>query len=381
MPKRPIFQQAARPNGRRSWDGIQSKLTIPMPTEAAVLDALRQVRDPDLLRDIVSLGFVQDLSVQGGRVSFRLELTTPACPVKDHLKSQAEEAVSALDGVSHVEILLSARVRDSMHDSPLLPGVKNVVAVASGKGGVGKSTVSVNLAVALAQSGAEVGLLDADVYGPSVPMMLGAAHERPMTQNQKIIPIEKYRLKTMSLGHLLEEGQAVLWRGPMVAGTVKQLLEDVDWGDLDYLIVDLPPGTGDAPMSLAQLVPLTGVVIVATPHDVAANIAGKSVKLFERLKAPIIGVIENMAGFVCPSCGAETKVFAGKSGEQLAAQFDVPFLGSIPLDASVSASGDAGVPCVIASPESSAADCFRSIAGRLAMETSKQAMAQQTSAI
>lgn len=346
-------------------------------SESQVLEALRVVIDPDLKRDIVTLGFVKDVQVEESKVSFRVELTTPACPVKDLLQQQAEEAVLSLEGVSQVDVLMSARVRDSLPDSPLLPDVRNVIAVASGKGGVGKSTVSVNLAVALAQTGARVGLLDADVYGPSIPLMLGAERERPHTEEQKILPVEKYGLKLMSLGFLLEDGQAVLWRGPMVAGTVKQLLEDVAWGDLDYLIVDLPPGTGDAPMSLAQLVPLTGVVIVATPHDVAANIAGKSVQLFDRLNAPIIGVIENMSGFACPHCGEVTRIFAGMSGEELARHYEIPFLGSVPLDPSVSAAGDSGTPVVITNVSSPVSTCFRAIAGRLAMEASKQAMADR----
>lgn len=350
---------------------------MPQTTHEAVLEALKSVQDPDLHRDIVTLGFVQDVKIEGGSVCFKLELTTPACPVRDVLKEQAENAVMALPGVESVEVELSARVRDALKSSTLLPDVRTVIAVASGKGGVGKSTVSVNLAVALAQSGASVGLLDADVYGPSIPLMLGATSERPLTEDQKIIPIEKFGLKLMSLGFLLEEGQAVLWRGPMVAGTVKQLLEDVAWGSLDYLIVDLPPGTGDAPMSLAQNVPLTGVVIVATPHDVAANIAGKSVQLFDRLNAPIIGVIENMSSFACPSCGQVTRIFAGMSGEELAKHYEIPFLGCIPLDPSISAAGDEGVPSTLRHPESAHTRCFAEIAGRLAQETSKQAMADR----
>lgn len=345
-------------------------------TEQQVLDALKTVMDPDLKRDIVTLGFIKDLRIEGGAVHFNVELTTPACPVRDLLRQQATDAVSALGGVESVEIEMTARVRQSS-SAELIPGVKNVVAVASGKGGVGKSTVSVNLAVALAQSGASVGLMDADVYGPSVPLMMGCGDERPWTQDSKIIPIERYGIKMMSLGFLLEEGQAVLWRGPMVAGTVRQLLADVNWGELDYLIVDLPPGTGDAPMSLAQLVPLTGVVIVATPHDVAANIAGKAVALFERLNAPLIGVIENMSHFVCPNCGSVSKIFAGTSGDDLARHFGIPFLGSIPLDPAISASGDRGEPSLIAHSDTVQAQQIREIAGRLAMEISKHGMAEK----
>ena len=288
-------------------------------TPETILEALKAVMDPDLHRDIVALGFVKDVVIEGGNVRFKIELTTPACPVKDLLKQQAHDVVMALPGVQSVDVEMTAVVRDrTVQQDDLIPGVKHCIAIASGKGGVGKSTVTVNLAIALAQTGAKVGLLDADVYGPSIPMMMGCAAERPSMEGQKIAPIERLGLKLMSLGFLLEEGQAVLWRGPMVAGTVRQLLADVNWGELDYLLVDLPPGTGDAPMSLAQLVPLSGVVIVATPQHVAANIAGKAVELFRRLNAPILGVVENMAGFACPQCGTVTDIFSGLEGAQLA---------------------------------------------------------------
>ena len=345
-------------------------------TEEAVLDALRSVVDPDLRRDIVSLGFVKNLVVTGGDVSLTIELTTPACPVREELQSMAEQSLRALSGVGEIKIEMSAQVRQREEPGDLIPGVKHAIAIASGKGGVGKSTVTINLAVALAETGARVGLMDADVYGPSIPMMMGIPEERPMTTSSKIIPIERYGLKMMSLGFLLEEGQAVLWRGPMVAGTVKQLLADVDWGDLDYLLVDLPPGTGDAPMSLAQLAPLTGVVIVTTPHHVAANIAGKSVHLFRRLNAPVMGVVENMAGFVCPNCGEVTRIFAGMTGEELAAKINVPFLGSVPLDPMVSKSSEDGVPSILAYPDRPQAAEFRAMAGRLAAQASIIAMSR-----
>jgi ATP-binding protein involved in chromosome partitioning len=347
-------------------------------TEAQVLDALRNVVDPDLHRDIVTLGFVKDLFVEGGSVAFTVELTTPACPVREELQSEAEQHVRAIDGVSDVRVTMTAQVRQRQTpQDDLIPGVKHCIAIASGKGGVGKSTVTVNLAIALAQTGAKVGLMDADVYGPSIPLMMGAVNEKPFTQGNKIIPIQRYGIHMMSLGFLLEEGQAVLWRGPMVAGTVRQLLADVDWGDLDYLLVDLPPGTGDAPMSLAQLAPLTGVVIVTTPHHVAANIAGKSVHLFRRLNAPIMGVVENMAGFICPSCGELTRIFAGTSGEELATQLKVPYLGSVPLDPDVSDAGDRGVPAIIAHPERKQTESFKEIAGKLAQQASILAMTRR----
>jgi ATP-binding protein involved in chromosome partitioning len=351
-------------------------------TEAQVLEALRTVVDPDLHRDIVTLGFVKDLKIEGGTVSFTIELTTPACPVRELLQNQAETAVANLPEVLNVKVEMTARVRErEVNPQDLLPKVKHIIAIASGKGGVGKSTVTVNLAVALAASGAKVGILDADVYGPSIPLMVGAQDERPYTRAEKIIPIERFGLHLMSIGFLLEDGQAVLWRGPMVAGTVKQLLQDVEWGELDYLLVDLPPGTGDAPMSLAQLAPLTGVVIVTTPHNVAANIAGKSVQLFRRLNAPILGVVENMSAFIDPETGKETRIFSGMSGEDLAAELRVAYLGSIPLDPGVSMAGDQGVPAVVAFPNSKQAERFRAIAGKLAQQASIMALGRETAAV
>lgn len=347
--------------------------------ENDVLEALKSVMDPDLHRDIVSLGFVKDVEIKLPLVSFRVDLTTPACPVKDLLKSQAEEAVLALDGVEQVEVEMTATVRQrNQQQEDLITGVKHVIAVASGKGGVGKSTVTVNLALALAETGAKVGILDADVYGPSIPLMLGAQNDKPFTEGQKIIPVLKYGVQTMSLGYLLEEDSAVLWRGPMVAGTVRQLLADVEWGNLDYLLVDLPPGTGDAPMSLAQLVPLTGVVIVSTPHNVAANIAGKAVQLFKRLNSPILGVIENMGEFVDPVSGETRKMFSGMTGGELAAHLAVPYLGSIPFDPLVSQAGDEGVPSVVSHPDTAQAKAFKSIAGSVAQQASIRVMAGQS---
>jgi ATP-binding protein involved in chromosome partitioning len=348
-------------------------------TSDQVLQALRSVHDPDLHRDIVTLGFVKDLAIEGGSVAFTIELTTPACPVKEILQEQAREVVLSVPGVQAVEVTMTARVRDRQAaKEDLAPGVKQIVAVASGKGGVGKSTVSVNLAVALALRGAKVGLLDADVYGPSVPLMMGVSGERPLAQDQKIVPIERHGVRMMSIGFLLEEGQAVMGRGPIVHSTLRQLLADVLWGDLDYLLVDLPPGTGDAPMSLGQLVPLSGVVIVTTPHNVAANIAGKAAGLYKRLESKVLGVVENMGTFVCPSCGTESRVFAGSSGKQLAEGLGVPFLGSIPLDPTVSEAAERGEPSILAYPEGVQAKAFREIAGRVAAELSIHAITGST---
>jgi ATP-binding protein involved in chromosome partitioning len=350
-------------------------------TEEMVLDALAQVKDPDLGRDVVALGFVKDVTIQGANVSFTLELTTPACPAKDMLRQQCHDVVKALEGVEQVSVNLTARVPGSpKRQEDLVPGVKHVVAVASGKGGVGKSTIGVNLAIALAETGAAVGLVDLDVYGPSIPRMMGCVDARPDVVNHKLVPVERHGVKIMSLGFLLEDAQAAMWRGPLVAGTVKQLFGDVDWGGLDYLIADLPPGTGDAPMSSAQLVPLSGVVIVMTPQEVAARIAGKSIVLFRRLGAPIIGVIENMADFVCPHCNQVTKVFAGPGGREMARQWHAPFLGSIPLDPVIGESGDSGTPSLIAYPDRPQAKAFRDIAGQLAAQISIHALARESAA-
>lgn len=350
---------------------------MPQLSDDAVLAALRQVEDPDLKRDIVTLGFVKEIRIEGRSVYAKIELTTPACPVKDELRAQCERVIRSLDGVEAVVVEMTAQVRQTNEEMDMLPGVRNVIAVASGKGGVGKSTVAANLAVALRETGASVGLMDADVYGPTIPLLLGCREERPMVKDGRIVPIQRFGLRVMSLGFLLEEGQAVLWRGPMVAGTVRQLLADVHWDELDYLVVDLPPGTGDAPMSLAQLVPLTGVVLVITPHDVASQIAGHSVELFKRMNTSLLGVVENMSTFLCPHCGKETEIFGAGKGEEVAKRFRAPLLGKIPLDPTVSATGDKGVPIVVSDPNSSTAKVFERIAGELAREVSKRAYAEK----
>ncbi len=353
-------------------------------TREQVLAALRAVVDPDLHRDIVSLGFIDRLEISGGRVDLVVKLTTPACPVKEQMEEEIRSIVSSLPGVENLELEMTAEVRSRASEpQDLIPNVKQCVAIASGKGGVGKSTVTVNLAIALAQEGASVGILDADVYGPSIPLMMGCDGQQPLVRGEgkaRIVPIHAHGISLMSIGFLLQEGQAVLWRGPMVAGTVKQLLSDVDWGELDYLLVDLPPGTGDAPMSLAQLVPLTGVVLVTTPHNVAANIAGKSAALFRRLNAPVLGVVENMATFVCPGCGEEARIFAGMSGEDLATKLAAPYLGSVPLDPEVSRAGDLGIPSLISNPDGAQAKAFRAIGGRVAAQISIVAHANRAAA-
>lgn len=341
-----------------------------MVTEQQILETLSSIQDPDLGRDIVTLGFVKDVVISEGNVAFTIELTTPACPVKDQLKADAQYLVSKLPGVTSVMIEMTAQVRGQrITGQELVPGVKHVIAIASGKGGVGKSTVSVNIAVALGMMGAKVGLLDADIYGPSLPMMMGVKHRPDMMQTDKgprIVPIDAHGVKMMSLGFLVEEGKAVIWRGPMVAGTVRQLLGDVEWGELDYLIVDLPPGTGDAPLTLAQQVPLSGVVIVMTPQQVAQEIAYKSILMFRTLSQgmgrviPILGIVENMSG----------GIFGSGGGEQAAIKQGTPFLGTIPLDAIVSQCGDSGQPAVRVAPESQQGRAFQEIARALAARIS-----------
>jgi ATP-binding protein involved in chromosome partitioning len=344
-------------------------------TESAVLDALRSIVDPDLGRDIVSLGFVKDVAIDGADVRVIIELTTPACPVKDDMRRQAEEKIGALPGVSRVEVSMTAAVHAPRDREGGLPGVKHVIAVASGKGGVGKSTVACNLAVALAQAGASVGLLDADIYGPSIPLMMGA-DEEPEFDGEHILPLYRYGVKLMSMGFFVEEDRAVVWRGPMIGKALQQFLHDVDWGELDYLVVDLPPGTGDAPMSLAQLIPITGVVIVMTPQDVAQRIAYKAVLMFEVLgqsggrPLPILGVVENMSGFVCPKCGEVTHPFGSAGAQNAATRLGVPLLGVVPIDPTVTIAGDTGQPSILMEPESVQAEAFRRIAGQVAARVS-----------
>ncbi len=342
-----------------------------MVSSEQVLGALRGVQDPDLHKDVVSLGFVRDLAVQGGRVAFRLELTTPACPVKDELKAQAERVVRALPGVTQVDVSLSAAVRAPRPAGAVLPAVKNVVAVASGKGGVGKSTVAANLA--LADTGAAVGLLDADIYGPSMPTMFGTT-ARPQPAGEKSIhPVYAQGLKLMSIGFLVDPDTPMVWRGPMVHGALSQFLEQVEWGALDYLIVDMPPGTGDAQLTLTQRAPLAGAVIVTTPQEVSLVDARKGLRMFEQVKVPLLGVVENMSHFVCDGCGKEHDLFRRGGGRRTAQALGVPFLGEVPLEAVVAASGDEGVPVVRRAPQSAAAQALRRIAGEVARQLAVRA--------
>ena len=352
---------------------------MPAPSEQQVLHALSTIVDPDLGRDVVSLGMIKELRISdAGEVAFTFELTTPACPVRDRFKGQAQEAVSALPGVSAVDVRMTANVRPGFmrqQASEMLPKVKQTIAVASGKGGVGKSTVAVNLAAALHQSGASVGLLDADIYGPSVPALTGVG-EQPKVVDQKLIPLQAYGLKLMSIGFLGGADKAMIWRGPMVSRAIQQMMGDVSWGELDYLVIDLPPGTGDASLTIAQSIPLTGVAIVATPQDLALDIAVKALQMFRSLNVTALGLIENMSWYVCPECGHEHHVFGHGGAERAAQRLGVPFLGGIPLAEDVREESDAGAPIVVSRPDSPSAKAFRDVASQIAARTSIQSFRQ-----
>lgn len=347
-----------------------------VPTPDQVLDALRVVQDPDLRRDIVALDFVKHIVISDdGRVSFAIELTTPACPVKDLLKEQAHQAVAALPGVTSVEIEMTSSVRTSGvagGQRQALPGVKNIIAVGAGKGGVGKTTMAVNLALALARSGGRVGLLDADIYGPNVPIMLGV--QAPLeTDGQKIVPIEKHGIWTVSMGFLANDGDPVIWRGPMLHGVLRQFLQDVAWPPLDYLIVDMPPGTGDVALSLSQHTAVTGAVVVTTPQTVSVADSRRAIQMYRKLNIPVLGLVENMSYFACPSCSHETDLFGRGGGQRLAAELEVPFLGAVPVAEPVRNGGDVGMPIVLSAPEHGVARAITAVAEQVAAQVSIQA--------
>jgi ATP-binding protein involved in chromosome partitioning len=340
--------------------------------QAQVLEALKVVRDPDLNRDIVSLGFVKDLKIDAGRVSFTIELTTPACPVKDQMRDQSRAAVMQLPGVSAVDVQLSAKVREAVGADggrQPLAGVKNVIAVGAGKGGVGKTTVAVNLAIALAKCGGKVGIIDGDIYGPNVPIMLGMKTQLA-TDGQKILPAEKYGLKVISMGFLTADDAPIIWRGPMLHGALQQFFREVRWTDLDYLVVDLPPGTGDVSLSLSQTVPVAGAIVVTTPQQVSLADSRRAVAMFKKLNIPPLGIIENMSYFACPNCHHESDIFGRGGGESMAAELGVPFLGRVPIYQPIREGSDVGVPLMISEPDSPAARAFMSAAERTAAQVS-----------
>jgi ATP-binding protein involved in chromosome partitioning len=345
-------------------------------SEQNVLDALRQIKDPDLHKDIVTLGFIKDLKIEGGAVSFRIVLTTPACPVKEEMESLAREFVGALPNVTSVNVTMDAEVPKGrgLGDKVTMPGVRNIVAVSSGKGGVGKSTVAVNLAVSLALDGARVGLMDMDVYGPNVPLMLGAGEARPEVEDGKLLPIEAYGVKLMSMAVLQPGDKPMIVRGPILHGLVKQFLTDVKWGELDYLIVDMPPGTGDVQLSLAQLVPVQGAVLVTTPQEVAVMDVRRALRMFETVAVPVLGVVENMSYFIAPDTGIRYNIFGEGGGQKLAETYGVPFLGTVPLGLEVREGGDKGLPVVVGQPDSPQALAFRKVAEEVARQVSIEAM-------
>jgi ATP-binding protein involved in chromosome partitioning len=336
-------------------------------SKETIMAALAQVQEPELHRDLVSLNMIHDLEIKRDKVEFTIRLTTPACPLKGSIENQARAAVMAIPGVKTVTIKMDASVPNDGRDRGLLNlPIRNAVAIASGKGGVGKSTVSANLAVALAQTGARVGLMDADIYGPNIPTMMGI-HDIPGAKNNRLIPADAYGVKLMSMGFLVRPGQPLIWRGPMLNSAIRQFLADVEWGELDYLLVDLPPGTGDASLSLAQILPLSGVVIVTLPQTVSLEDASRGLEMFRTLEVPILGVIENMRG----------EFFGSGGGEDLARMAKVDFLGAIPMETAVRVGGDSGEPVVVSKPDSLAAQALKSIAGQVAARISVEAMSQK----
>mgnify|MGYP001177019989 CR=1 FL=1 len=338
-----------------------------------IINALKTVQDPDLHKDIVSLGFVKNMELDGGKVKFDVELTTPACPVKEQLKSECETKVQAIEGVESVDVNMTAVVRSTQHSQPVLPGVKNIIAVASGKGGVGKSTVSTNLAIALSMTGAKVGLMDADIYGPSIPQMMGIPITSPkVAEENKFFPHEKYGLKVVSAAFLTKQGQPLMLRGPMLGGIIQQFLQNVEWGELDYLVIDLPPGTGDVQLTLTQKAPLSGAVVVTTPQEVSLIDADKGVKMFQQVKVPLLGIVENMSTFVCPKCGEPSDIFGSGGAKQEALRLGVDFLGGVPLHMDIRITSDEGKPIVIDSPNSHHSKCYKEIASAVWRNVTRQ---------
>jgi ATP-binding protein involved in chromosome partitioning len=339
------------------------------------LEALKKVLDPELRRDIVSLGMVKDLRVENGAVQLKVELTTPACPLRETIGKDVESALKGA-GARSVSIAWGAQVRSApgVSEAALTPGVKNIVLVGAGKGGVGKSTVALNLAVALGQLGATVGILDADIYGPSLPLMTGSTARPNSRDGKRLEPLELFGLKAMSIGFLVDQDQALVWRGPMVTGALIQLLRDVNWGDLDYLVLDLPPGTGDVPLTLAQNVRAAGVVLVSTPQDVALADVIRAKLMFDKVAIPVLGIVENMSSFVCPHCRKETYIFDHGGARTAAQKLGIRFLGEIPLDLAVREGGDKGVPIVAGQPGSPQSQAFVETARQVAAAVSMQVM-------
>ena len=347
---------------------------MPQVTHDTVMAALATVQEPELGGDLVTRQMVKDLVIDGAAVRFMIELTTPACPLKDEIESRVHAALDPI-GVESVELTWGSMVRRATPRTPeqLLPGVKNVIAVASGKGGVGKSTVAVNLAVALAQDGASVGLLDADITGPNVPLMLGLDGQPGKSAQEKILPLERHGVKAISIQFFVPAGQPIIWRGPLVGGAIQQFLRDVEWGELDYLVIDLPPGTSDAQLTLAQAVPISGAVLVTTPQEVALLDVEKALAMFKRMSVPVIGIVENMTALICPHCGEPIELFGRGGGERFAREHDLEYLGGIPLDVTVRQGGDVGVPAVAQREPGPAAQALTHLARIVAARMSVRA--------
>jgi ATP-binding protein involved in chromosome partitioning len=341
----------------------------------SALDALRKVQDPELRRDLVTLGMVKDLTVDGATVRLTVELTTPACPLKDTISKDVTAALTAA-GFSKVDLSWGAQVRSApgATQGQLVPGVKNIVLVGAGKGGVGKSTVAVNLAVGLARHGAKVGILDADIYGPSIPILTGVTQKPTSRDGQKIDPLRAHGIAVMSIGFLVDPDQALIWRGPMVTGALLQLLRDVAWGELDYLVLDLPPGTGDIPLTLAQNIRAAGVVLVSTPQDVALADVIRAKLMFDKVSIPVLGLVENMSAFVCPHCRTETAIFDKGGARAAAEKMGIRFLGEVPIDLAIREGGDTGVPIVAGKPESPQAEALLAVARNVAGAVSTQVL-------
>lgn len=337
--------------------------------EQQVLQALQNIHDPDIQEDIVTLNFVKNLTIEGTKVAFTIQLTNPASPVKDQIKANAERAVGAIEGVSAVSVQMDFKVtrQQGSQTRALIPGVSNTIAVASGKGGVGKSTVSANLAAALMDCGARVGLMDADVYGPSLPTLMGSSHT-PRVIGNRITPPVVHNVKMISMGYFLPKDEAVIWRGPMLHKMIHQFLGEVEWGDLDYLVIDLPPGTGDIQLSLCQTIPLTGAVIVSTPQDLALRVASKAIAMFRKLKTPILGVVENMSFYTCAHCGKRDDIFGHGGAREASRELGFPFLGEIPLSSEIRLQSDSGNPTVLG--RTSCRESFQSMASRVAAQIS-----------
>jgi ATP-binding protein involved in chromosome partitioning len=339
-------------------------------TPDSVRAALKDVVDPDLRADVISLGYVKELAVENSRVRFTIEFATHSSPHRERVVAQARAAVAALSGVDDVDVTTSVRVRSATapeKGGPPLAGVKNVIAVGAGKGGVGKTTVSVNLALALTKAGARVGILDGDIYGPNVPLMLGLQAELS-TDGRQIRPAEKFGMQIVSLAFMTGDDQAVIWRGPMVHGAIQQFFRDVGWRDLDYLIIDMPPGTGDVALSLSQTVAVAGAVVVTTPQQVSLADSRRAVRMYQKLNIPTLGIIENMSYYACPNCHHESDLFGFGGGEQIATTMGIAFLGRLPVYQPISLGSDRGIPIVIAEPESAAARAFTQVAERVAIE-------------